>query len=123
VVLEDQINKVQYKNRLTYKESLSLMFGFFGILEKQRIDFKIFGKISFEDKVAPTSGGNPLEILNLEGVSVDHAREVDKKKDQIRRKLDNKIGKILKEIFGAYTLNKNLTLEQRDGFDQMQEKE
>jgi len=77
------------------------MFGFFGILEKQKIDFKIFGKISFEDKLSNNWNGNPFEILNIEGVSVDHAREVDKKKDQIRRKLDNKICKILREIYGS----------------------
>lgn len=41
---------------------------------------------------------NPFEILNM-GLPMEDAQLIDDKKDQLRKKIDNKVNKSLKEIF------------------------
>jgi len=41
---------------------------------------------------------NPFDILNM-GLSLNDSKLIDEKKDQLRKKIDGKINKSLREIF------------------------
>lgn len=41
---------------------------------------------------------NPFEILNM-GLTEDDAQLIDDKKDQLRKKIDTKVNKSLREVF------------------------
>lgn len=63
------------------------------------MNLKIFDKMSIE-----LSGNqkrifeNPFEILKM-GLNEEDAAVIDDKKDQLRKKIDNKVNKSLREIF------------------------
>lgn len=76
-----------------------MIFVLFANLDKKRVDLKIFDKMSIE-----ISGNqkrvfeNPFEILNM-GLTEDDAQLIDDKKDQLRKKIDTKVNKSLREVF------------------------
>lgn len=100
------------------------MFVLFSNLDKKRVDLKIFDKMSIEVSSSQKKMfENPFEILNM-GLSEDDAALIDDKKDQLRKKIDNKVNKSLREIFFHYTKGKNnIDMQNAKEYDRMYEKD
>lgn len=66
---------------------------------------------------------NPFDILNM-GLNYEDAELIDDKKDQLRKKIDNKVNKSLREIFYHYSKGKmNVDLLKCKEFDKLYEKD
>jgi len=84
---------------MTFKEVIGSIFVFFGALDKKRVNLKIFDKMSIElSTTVKKEFENPFDILNME-IGEEESKNIDEKKDQLRKRIDAKISKGIKEIF------------------------
>lgn len=92
---------------MTFKEVIGSVFVFFGALDKKKCNLKIFDKMSIElSTTIKKEFENPFDILNM-GLPEQNRLDIDEKKDQLRKRIDSKISKGLREIFYHYSKGKN----------------
>jgi len=117
-------DRYNFKQYLTFKETIGLFFVLFANLDKKRVNLKIFDKMSIEMSAnQKRMFENPFEILNM-GLNEDDATLIDEKKDSLRKKIDTKVNKSLREVFFHYTKSKmNIDVTNVKEYDRMYEKD